>query len=92
MGALIQVGATKQLPNTSSADQADMAGRPVSTVISTANAVGRSESARRLERFSELFSARRTPGSSQSGDSQLRPSMTGMIGSIPTRSLALEAA
>ena len=30
-------------------------GRPVSTVISTANAVGRSESARRLERFSELF-------------------------------------
>ena len=67
-------------------------GRPVSTVISTANAVGRSESARGLERFSELFSARRTPGSSESGDPQLRPSMTGMIGSIPTQSLALEAA
>ena len=67
-------------------------GRPVSSVISTANTVDRSESAWRLERFSELFSARRTPGSSDSGDPQLRPSMTGMIGSIPAQSLALEAA
>ena len=66
-------------------------GRPLSTVISTANAVGRSENARRLERFSELFSARRTPGSSKSEEPQRRPSMTGMIGSIPTQNLALEA-
>ena len=66
-------------------------GRPVSTLISTSNAVGHNENSRRLGRFSELFLARRTPGNSVSGEPHLRPATTGMPGSIPTRRVALEA-
>ena len=66
-------------------------GRPVSTVISTANAVSRSENTRRLERFSELFSARRTPGNSGSREPQLQPAMAGIPGAVPTQRVALEA-
>ena len=66
-------------------------GRPVSTVISTANAVSRGENARRLERFSELFLARRTPGNSASGEPQLRAAATAVPGSVPTQRVALEA-
>ncbi len=83
-------GRTEIIADTSSLTRR-VAGRSISTVVSTASAVDRNENARRLERFSKLFSARRTPGSSESGEPQLRPAMTGMIGSIPTQNLALEA-
>ena len=65
-------------------------GRPTSTVVSTASAVARSENARRMERFRELFSARRLAGSSESSDTRLRSAMTAPTGLVPIQSSALE--